>query len=238
MYENGKIYKVVDNGYNLCYYGSTVQPLSKRFSTHKKDYVRYRDGRKERPLTICKIFDEYGVDNCKIELVELFPCNSKEELHKREGEHIRNNDCVNKFIPGRSQEEYRKCHKAEAAARTRKYRSKLTDEQKEAIRLKEKEYRETHKEEIREKTRNYRENNKDKVIASRRERYANMTDEQKNHRNEYAKEWRKNHKEEVNARSREKVACDVCGSCYSRGDMTRHERSKKHQEKLKDPNEI
>ena len=36
MYQNGKIYKIVDNGYNLCYYGSTCQPLSKRLSTHKK----------------------------------------------------------------------------------------------------------------------------------------------------------------------------------------------------------
>ena len=37
MYQNGKIYKVVDNGYNLCYYGSTCQPLTKRLSTHKKN---------------------------------------------------------------------------------------------------------------------------------------------------------------------------------------------------------
>ena len=189
MYQHGKIYKVVDNGYNLCYYGSTVQPLSKRFSTHKKDYVRYRDGRKERPLTICKIFDEYGVDNCKIELVELFPCNSKEELHKREGEHIRNNDCVNKFIPGRSKEEYRKGHKAENAARMRKCRSKLTDEQKEVIKQKQ-------------------------------------------------KEWKNQHKEELKARRAEKVVCDVCGSCYGKGNKSAHEKTKKHQDKLQEPNEI
>ena len=44
MYQNGKIYKIVDNGYNLCYYGSTVQPLSKRLASLKKDYVRYQGG--------------------------------------------------------------------------------------------------------------------------------------------------------------------------------------------------
>ena len=65
MYQNGKIYKVVDNCYNLCYYGSICQPLTKRLSTHKKDYRRYKDGRKERPITLCKIFDECGIDNCK-----------------------------------------------------------------------------------------------------------------------------------------------------------------------------
>jgi adenylate kinase family enzyme len=148
MYQNGKIYKIVDNGYNLCYYGSTCQPLSKRLSTHKKDYQRYTDGRKDRPITLCKIFDEYGVNNCKIELVELFACNSKEELHKREGEFIRENECVNKFIPGRTQAEYAREHRPEAAARMRKFRSTLSEEKKEAIRQKQKEYREQNKDEL------------------------------------------------------------------------------------------
>ena len=138
MYQNGKIYKVVDNGYNLCYYGSTCQPLTKRLSTHKKDYRRYKDGRKERPITLCKIFDEYGIDNCKIELVELFACNSKEELHKREDEFIRDNECVNKFIPGRSKVEYAREHTAETTARMRKFRAGLSEEKRAEIRQKQK----------------------------------------------------------------------------------------------------
>ena len=151
MYQNGKIYKIVDNGYNLCYYGSTCQPLTKRLSTHKKDYRRYKDGRKERPITLCKIFDEYGIDNCKIELVELFACNSKEELHKREGEFIRDNECVNKFIPGRSKVEYAREHTAETTARMRKFRAGLSEEKRAEIRQKQKEYRENHKEELSQK---------------------------------------------------------------------------------------
>ena len=94
MYQHGKIYKVVDTGYNLCYYGSTVQPLSKRLCDHK---MSYRCRGKIRSCTIYKIFDEYGVDNCKIELVELYPCNSKEELQRKEGEFIKNNECVNRL---------------------------------------------------------------------------------------------------------------------------------------------
>ena len=139
------------NTYNLCYYGSTCQPLSKRLSTHKQDYHRYKDRRKEIPITLCKIFDEYGVENCKIELVELFSCNSKEELHKREGEFIRENECVNKFIPGRTQAEYAREHRPEAAARMRKFRQQLSEEKKEAIRQKHKEYTEKHKEELTQK---------------------------------------------------------------------------------------
>ena len=82
MYQNSKIYKIVDNGYNLCYYGSTVQPLSKRLSGHRKEYTQYMGGKRSRPTTVYQIFDEYGIENCKIELAELFPCNIKAELQK------------------------------------------------------------------------------------------------------------------------------------------------------------
>ena len=34
------------------------------------------------------LFDEYGVDNCKIELIEACPCNSIDELRKRETHYI------------------------------------------------------------------------------------------------------------------------------------------------------
>ena len=51
------------------------------------------------------MFDEFGVENCKIELVEQFPCSNKDELNKREGYHIRREKCVNKFVAGRTQHE-------------------------------------------------------------------------------------------------------------------------------------
>ena len=70
MYQNGKIYKSTDNGYNLCYYGSTIQTLSNRLSGHKRQYTHYQSG-KRHSITVFEIFEAYGVDNCKIELVEL-----------------------------------------------------------------------------------------------------------------------------------------------------------------------
>ena len=48
-----------------------------------------------------EMFDEYGVDNCKIELIENTPFNSKEEHMKIEGQHIECNDCINKKVAGR-----------------------------------------------------------------------------------------------------------------------------------------
>ena len=54
------------------------------------------------------MFDEFGVENCKIELIKNYPCNSLEELERQEGIHIKNTDCINKVIAGRTrQERYR-----------------------------------------------------------------------------------------------------------------------------------
>ena len=52
MYQNGKIYKIVDNGYNLCFYGSTVQPLSKMLSGHGREHTQYMGGNRSRPITV------------------------------------------------------------------------------------------------------------------------------------------------------------------------------------------
>ena len=37
-YKNGKIYQVVDIGYNKCYIGSAVEELSQRMTRHRSDY--------------------------------------------------------------------------------------------------------------------------------------------------------------------------------------------------------
>ena len=68
---------------------------------HRSDYKKYLNG-SVKFLSIFNLFDEFGVENCKIEWVEDYPCSSKRELHKREGEHQKNCDCVNKLIAGRS----------------------------------------------------------------------------------------------------------------------------------------
>ena len=83
-YANGKIYKIVDIGYNKCYIGSTVQPLCKRMAEHRKHFRQYKE-RSRHITTSVGLFEEYGVENCKIELIEEFPCDTKEQLLKQEG---------------------------------------------------------------------------------------------------------------------------------------------------------
>ena len=105
-YQRGKIYKIVDVGYNKCYIGSTTEKLlSNRMSRHRYEYKIYKDTLQKKMASF-DIFDEYGIDNCKIELIENFPCNGSEELRKREGHYIQNTDCVNRCVAGRNKEEW------------------------------------------------------------------------------------------------------------------------------------
>tara|TARA_R110000868_G_scaffold71798_4_gene209887 strand:- start:3780 stop:4367 length:588 start_codon:yes stop_codon:yes gene_type:complete len=106
-----KIYKIVDNAYTKMYIGSTTQTLSRRFSNHKSNYKLWRED-KYHYITSYDLFEEFGIENCKIELIENFECNSNDELHKKEGEYIQNNVCVNKLVAGRKQKDRYKNDKA------------------------------------------------------------------------------------------------------------------------------
>ena len=44
VYKNGKIYKIVDVGYNEQYFGSTTVELSKRMTRHRSKYRQYQKG--------------------------------------------------------------------------------------------------------------------------------------------------------------------------------------------------
>jgi hypothetical protein len=97
-YTNGKIYKIC--GGDEVYIGSTCKPLSRRFTCHKSKY-----NNKCSTSTSRYLFETYGVENCTIELIENFPCDSKKDLFEREGYYIRTIKCVNKLINGREPKE-------------------------------------------------------------------------------------------------------------------------------------
>ncbi len=99
-YQNGKIYKIWCG--DDVYYGATTRTLAQRMTKHREGF-RYN---KKMKCTSSLLFEKYGLENCKIELVELFPCHSNEELNAREGFYIRNNACLNKMIPGGTQQEW------------------------------------------------------------------------------------------------------------------------------------
>jgi len=105
-YANGKIYVILNHINDLVYVGSTTQSLSKRFSAHKGNMKNKRKCNYE----IYIAFEELGIQNFYIELLEVYPCSSKDELHKREGQYIRKFDSYkngyNMRISGRGKKEY------------------------------------------------------------------------------------------------------------------------------------
>ena len=98
-YQNAKIYTIRSHQTEQIYIGSTTQSLANRLCGHKCDL---KNGKVGSSKEIIKYDDAY------IELLEEFPCDNKQQLCKREGFHIRKNNCVNKQIAGRTREEYRK----------------------------------------------------------------------------------------------------------------------------------
>ena len=151
-YKQGKIYRIVDVGYNKCYYGSTTQNLSSRMSQHRAHYRRYQKIKGCTNVSVYTIFIEFDMANCKIELVELCPCSNKLELESREGYYIKNNECVNKVIPGFNEE---KAAILENTIRLRRERKEIAHD---VNKLKAKLYYESRKDdpEVIQKNENYR----------------------------------------------------------------------------------
>ena len=159
-YQKGKIYKVVDVEYKLCYIGSTVETLGRRMAKHRDHYKRYKEGNANN-VKVFDVFSKVGVENCKIELIENYPCNSKEELQAKEGQYIRECDCVNKQIAGRTNEQWKKDNIEMIREKERKYR----EENKDVIKQRDKKYRQEHSDKIKQ----YREDNKDRTKLHNKE---------------------------------------------------------------------
>ncbi len=105
-YNNGKIYRIEDLAGEMCYIGSTTKDyLSKRMVAHRASYKRWQDGKSVAHYTVFDIFEKHGINNCRIVLVELCPCDSKDELLKREAHHINISQCVNKVRPSVTKEQ-------------------------------------------------------------------------------------------------------------------------------------
>ena len=93
-YKNGKIYKITCETGKV-YIGSTIKTLKKRLSIHKsrnecctKDFI-----------------------NPKIELIETYPCKTKQELLWKEREWVEKSECVNVRLPITTPEERKEKNK-------------------------------------------------------------------------------------------------------------------------------
>jgi len=106
-YNEGKIYKIESHLGDKIYIGSTVKKrLCNRMSYHRFTFNKNKLTEKKSNMSSFILFEEYGLENCKIVLIENYPCNTKDELLAREAFYIRTLTCVNKIIPNRKREEY------------------------------------------------------------------------------------------------------------------------------------
>lgn len=103
-YSQGKIYKLVskDLSHDLVYIGSTCLDLRVRLAKHKNDHKAHKEGKRTKVQSY-ELFERGLVD---IILIENFPCKTKAELHARERHFIETLKCVNKYVPGRTDNEY------------------------------------------------------------------------------------------------------------------------------------
>jgi hypothetical protein len=148
----GIIYKIVCNETNEVYYGSSKRSLNERMSDHKKDHKRWKAG-KYHYVTSFQIIER---GNYSYSLIETVECEDKKQLEAVERKYIENNECVNKYIVGRTKKEYNKAYR---------------EANKDKIKEEKKAYREANKDKIKEEKKAYREANKDKINEKQKEVY-------------------------------------------------------------------
>ena len=187
-YQKGTIYKITDIGYNKCYIGSTCEKLCHRMSRHRQKYKQFLNNPKQF-ISSYDLFNEYGVENCKIELIEYFPCDTLQELRRKEGEHIKKTVCVNKVVAGRTDKEWCEDNKDKILEQNKKYR----EQNKDKISEYKKEYRDKNRDKILEQKKKYREQNKDKIS----EYHKDYHKQNKDKISEYKKQWHETNKEKI-----------------------------------------
>jgi group I intron endonuclease len=175
-YEAGKIYKIVceDGKY---YIGSTVRTLKARLTSHKHASTRTQTNNAYNHIKTV------GWDNVTIQLVELFPCENRNQLLERE----------TWFIS--------QCKEDTLCLNTR---NPLTDdttpEAKRAHKEKCKEYYQKHREEILQKRAEYQCENREKRSKYNREYRQQNAEKLKEYDKEYAEKYRERRRELVRAR--------------------------------------
>ena len=130
-YQNGKIYAIRSYKTEDIYIGSTIKKyLSRRLAQHKATYKHFLNTNK-RYTTSFKIIE---LGDAYIELLENYPCNSKNELTQQEGEYIRNTkNCINKCMKYTTEEEWRKANYNILLEKRHKYIKKYNEKNKEII---------------------------------------------------------------------------------------------------------
>jgi hypothetical protein len=100
---------------------------------------------------------------CYIELLELCPCSCVDELRKCEGKWIRDLDCVNRKIEGRTKKEYYEEHKEEIKTYQQENKEEIAEHRKAHYTI--------NQEVILEKKKTYYQANREAILEKAKSRY-------------------------------------------------------------------
>jgi hypothetical protein len=172
-YARGKIYSIRSPQCEKYYIGSTCLDLCKRLYIHRKNYKTFLNGYKCDKITSFEILQ---YDDHYIELIQDYPCNSKRELEKREGQLQRyyKNDIVNNYYAHLSPEQKKENDKKryeENKKQILERQKQYNESNKEKVAEQRKQYYEANKEQIAEYKKQYREENKEKVAEQQKRKY-------------------------------------------------------------------
>ena len=94
-YQKTKMYKIESDKGDKIYIGFTVREFENCFNDHLMHYKLWKEG-KHNEVLVFQMFDAYGAENCRITLLEDFPCKSRTESNRRKEFHIKNIPCINR----------------------------------------------------------------------------------------------------------------------------------------------
>jgi len=107
----GRVYSIRSHQTTDIYIGSTTQILCKRLADHRREHKRFL----EKNIKYVASFQILEHGDAYIELLFEGEFESVDALRKKEGEYQREMECVNKYIAGRTFQEYKQDNKIQIA---------------------------------------------------------------------------------------------------------------------------
>jgi hypothetical protein len=156
-YADGKVYAIRSYQTDKVYVGSTTRSLAVRMAGHRGAHKRWKNGNKNYTSS----FDILELGDAYIELLETCPCETRAELNRAEGRHIRAMNCVNKRMEGGSKKE---CNRAYYLVNKKKLKAKANARHA-ADRAKSRAQSKRYRQANREKIKQHYQDNKERIKA-------------------------------------------------------------------------
>jgi hypothetical protein len=205
------IWVKTENGV-LRYYGHT-ENMRVRKSKHVSDHKRWvAAGKPEKVSDADKATTRsvYVLDHedWRMDIVDKIECETKDEARTLEGKWIFENDCVNMYVAGRTQQQYKKQYNETHKEQLKEYQKQYRQDNKEQLKEYQKEYQKQYRQDNPDYNKQYYEDHKEELAEQKKQHY-------------------EQNKAEISAKKKEKVTCDICGLLVRKDGISKHHKTKK-----------